>query len=228
MLSDIKDEDKLVFFPWPRYVKLTPDRQQTILNEQHAWSYNYKSVVVGRFQQNNNNVHMRKTNSTVSDYLHNMLHPITKEKMFEFVYPTRMGKREFIVSNENYGDAEDLLRVIKGELARQMSFGAIQQEFDKEINIDKEMKRQTWTPFTRAANIIPSVLYEHNTNVNNNKRLRTNEKEHQQQHYPYHLHHNIVSPKAQTKSGQYTYSQATTGDTLVSTLTSPNTSHNAA
>jgi hypothetical protein len=81
-----------------------------------------------------------KTNSTVSDYLHNMLHPITKHVMFEFVYPTIMGKREFMVSNENYGDAEDLLKVIKGELARQMTFEAIQQEFDDEIDIDKEMK----------------------------------------------------------------------------------------
>jgi hypothetical protein len=54
---------------------------------------------------------------TITDYLYKMVHPITKEKLFDYVYPSIMGKREFIVSTANSGDAENYLKFLKGELA---------------------------------------------------------------------------------------------------------------
>jgi hypothetical protein len=57
----------------------------------------------------------------VAEYLQQLVHPVTKNQMFDYVYPSVMGKREFIISNDNFGDIENYLALLIGELASNMT-----------------------------------------------------------------------------------------------------------
>jgi hypothetical protein len=194
MLIEINDDTKLVFFPWSVFVKAPSLERQSVVDENRKWNNLFHSVVVDGFIDNDDNNKMNLIEDTsdssadtshpnmlVSEYLQNLLHPITKNTMFDYVYPSCMGKREFIISNDNFGDIENYLALLIGELAREMSIDSIIAEFcDSEYAISQS-KRGKWKPFSRVFVLTetPKVKQINTSNTNKRSRLlRDNEQQH--------------------------------------------------
>jgi hypothetical protein len=68
-------------------------------------------------------------NKTVSEYILQIKHPVTNQPMFDFVYSMINGKREFVISRINSGDAESYITVIQGDIAQKMDPTGYQYEF---------------------------------------------------------------------------------------------------
>jgi hypothetical protein len=157
-----KDHD-LGFFPWHEYMRLSNIEKQMCLSELRMWNDKYKTIVVNGFNNNEDNVPMQMgefdketkklhtlNNISVSDYLRQVTHPVNGKLMFEYVFPTILGAREFIINVENYGDAESYLEEVQGELARVMSAKSITLEFSKPSEAFRQEMEPAWEPFQRV------------------------------------------------------------------------------
>jgi hypothetical protein len=117
MLTRTSEENSLGYFSWHRYCLLSTGERQTIINGIKRWNTLFKSVVVDGFNDTGDNVPMKtkmdketKTNddsdwlytTSVSDYLRQIKNPTTGVKFFDYVYPSIMGQREFVVSTKNF------------------------------------------------------------------------------------------------------------------------------
>jgi hypothetical protein len=154
-IQAINEIHMIVFFPWEEFIKITNDKKQTIITDYRQWNYMYKSIVVPGFVDNDDNIPMWvDINTSVSDYLLDKLHPITGRKMFEFVYPSILGKREFIVFIDNFGDSETYLKYVIGEFAKLMPHSSLELEFSCSDTVKFQMTKQDWKPFGRAHSIV--------------------------------------------------------------------------
>jgi hypothetical protein len=185
MLLQVEDKNKVTFFPWQSFQAVTDTKRQTLINDYKRWNTTFKSFLADGFKDNEQDVIMGTPYGnkeytdqekglhqlTVSDYLRQIVHPISKLKMFDYVYPAVLGKREFIISVDTYGDVESFLSVIQGELARIMDPTSIQKEFQSPFTAISQMNEPDWTPFTRASTIKDTVIIQMSKNFN--KRTRT-------------------------------------------------------
>jgi hypothetical protein len=78
-----------------------------------------------------------------------------------------------VVSWDNYGDAESFLRVVKAEVARDMTNRAINCEFQDPDKVQSDMRMRKWKSFEWGAKIIGTPLENNNGNKNTNLNKRT-------------------------------------------------------
>jgi hypothetical protein len=199
MLIEINDSNKIVYFPWNHFVSLPNTQKQTIIVESRKWDHLFKSICVSGFKDNNDDIKMNyildmgedeevdvyHRDTTITDFLFSLEHPITKNKMFEYVYPTILGTKEFIVSTISSGDTEAYLKMLVGELARDMSIDAINEEFADPMYARQQANNAKWKAFSKACMIADTAVenqFNNNKNFknhNHNKRTRTfKEKDH--------------------------------------------------
>jgi hypothetical protein len=174
----------------------------TIYQENKKWNGIFQSVVVDGFWDNNDQVRMHqnkviiededidqmvendaKYSPTVSEYLRNVIHPILGQKMFDHVYPTILGKREFIILVDEYGDIENYLEVVTGELAREMTPVNRACEFLDLVTVENVMDGPKWKPFHQKVDIVKTVQEYNGKSKNFNKWSRIyNANKHYYQH----------------------------------------------
>jgi hypothetical protein len=232
-LSNREKSDNFYFFPWSVYMSLPKEKKETLYQEQRLWNYNFRSIIIDGFQ-NNNDIATILMNSdeqigefvkvyTVTEYLQQLKHPITNVLMFDYVYPTILGKRELIISIENLGDSESYAANLKGELGRLMEPNEIIKEFVSMSEVNKLTLLPPWQPFTRGAlieasnstNKVDSRTWSKRsrTDMYDNKNYATN-----QTRLPRIIHGNLFNKT----SGSY--SDITKNDTtLISSVTSSKT-----
>jgi hypothetical protein len=201
---DLSDKDYINFFPWSSYVTMKPGKKYTLLQELKQWSSMFRSILVEGFKNNHDKTNMQEIdeeqmlendnpnplqNTTVSDYLRNEVKSVTNNELFEYVYPTILGTREFLVTVENYGDAKEYTNLIFTELSRNMTTKSINLEFQNP-NPDIITHYQPWKPFFKANNIIKSHDSPIHQKFNNRTRIyREND------HYTTNHNDNNITPK---------------------------------
>jgi hypothetical protein len=186
MLLDINDESKLVFFPWSVFVKAPNLERQSVVDKNRKWNNLFHSIVVNGFIDNNDDNKMnyidpesdnicdgRCKDMSVAEYLQQLTHPITKNTMFDYVYPSVLGKREFIISDDNFGDVENYLALLIGELSREMTYDAIMSEFSDPDYAVNQSQRNKWKPFSRVFVIQEPPTPKPYSTPNTNKRSIT-------------------------------------------------------
>jgi hypothetical protein len=186
MLININDESKLVFFPWSVFVKAPSLERQSVVEENRKWNNLFHSIVVDGFIDNDDDNKMNfiedesentpngfSLDMSVAEYLQQLLHPITRNTMFDYVYPSVLGKREFIISEDNFGDIENYLALLIGELSREMTDDAIIAEFSNPEYAVNQAKRNKWKPFSRVFVIPDTPTPKQYSTPNTNKRSRT-------------------------------------------------------
>jgi hypothetical protein len=184
LIEALDEASMIVFFPWSEYITITQDKKQTVVSNYRKLNYMYRSVVVSGFIDNDDNTPMwdtknsndnseYKNTTTVSDYLRSKTHPITGLKMFDYVYPTVLGKREFMISVDNLGDSERYLKNVIGELAKLMCPSSIELEFSCPATVHQQMEKQSWKPFGRAHAIVGTKIEPKIITKQQNKRVRT-------------------------------------------------------
>jgi hypothetical protein len=140
--------------------------------------------------------------TSVSDYHRNMVNQSTGQKYFDCVYPSIMGKREFVISTDNCGDTESLLEVIKGELARTMNRLSIKLEFKNPLEVLQQSKMDKWEAFERVNEIVSQL-----SKNKHNKRTRVTQEADNYYHTPQIV--NIEPTPMDCKENQkFLYSQA--------------------
>lgn len=221
LLLDLVAEANLMFFPWKWYQTMTLEKRLTIFNDNRNWNFHYKSIIVTGFMDNDDNVQIKNNNEgkrddedtiSVSEYLRNITHPLSKDRIFEYVYPTTNGTREFIVNINNIGEAENYVNYLKGQLAKDMEPGAIIAEL-KSPSEAMRNAHEVWRPFARIAMIKDTKI---TSNKVKNKRIRMSEN-HQDDSSPFEK--NILVNKKYHQTDK-TYSQAVVLDTTdISTFT---------
>jgi hypothetical protein len=116
MITDDKYKTSIPFLPWKAYNACENGKKITLFQEDKKWNNIFRSVVVEGFIDNGDNLQMHqnkvayddkhidqmvqndaKYNPTVSEYLRNITHPLLGHNMFDYVYPSIMGKRDFII-----------------------------------------------------------------------------------------------------------------------------------
>jgi hypothetical protein len=78
--------------------------------------------------------------------------------MFKFVYPSVLGRQEFVISVENLRDSEDYVKELIGELTKVMSHESTDLEFSDPVLARAEMNNPDWQPFTCATNKIATKI----------------------------------------------------------------------
>jgi hypothetical protein len=118
--------------------------------------------------------------------------------MFDYVYPSILGKREFMISEDNYGDVENYLTNLFGELAQHMSIQAINNEFEDPINAVKASHNKSWKPFARAAKLKETIVEKTTKTTNFSKWSRVHkESDH---YYNQDMNNNTNSTNTNSKS----------------------------
>jgi hypothetical protein len=92
--------------------------------------------------------------------------------MFDFVFPSILGKREFVINLDNYGDAESYLDKIHGELAQVMSAESIKLELSTLSEAFRLALEPVGTPFEKVSQIKVSVSERVPKTTNQNKRIQ--------------------------------------------------------
>jgi hypothetical protein len=226
MLMMKKHREKFIFMPWFVYHTTEQHLKQTIMNDHRLWNITFKSIVVTGFKDNNDKIKMG-TNTyiknqgmeeptiedmSVTEYLRNLKHPVTRHNMFDCVYPSIDGKREFIITRTNSGDTETYLRNVRGELARQMGPESLQHEFTGVAEVLREAEGDVWTPFERISSLKASPIERNLVNINTNKRIRVDR---DKNHYHIEQTHRQTNKNIQTKKAEFSnvsYVQATKMD----------------
>jgi hypothetical protein len=132
-----------------------------------------------------------------------------------------LGKREFIISTANSGDAENDLKCLIRELAREMSYDAINSEFENPSFAIQHSKNQPWIPFAKGTTIIGTTMDHKISRKHQTKRSRITQ---DSDHYngsgdkPIVTHYTPVSPT----NGSYT-GMAGSNDTKQHTVDTTNT-----
>jgi hypothetical protein len=190
MLIYLTTQNKMVFYPWSNFANIEFDQKQTTINDNRQWNFLFKSIVISGFKDNNDDIKMNHIemgeeleyndlfpNMTITDYLYQLVHPITNKKLFDYVYPSTMGQREFIVSTAKSGDAENYLKCLIGELAREMSFDAINSEFENPTFAIQQAKKFKWIPFAKGATIVGTTSVKKNKPKFSNQTKSSNSRE---------------------------------------------------
>jgi hypothetical protein len=193
MLIYLTTQNKMVFYPWSNFANIEFDQKQTTINDNRRWNFLFKSIVISGFKDNNDDIKMNHIemgeeleynnlfpNMTITDYLYQLVHPITNKKLFDYVYPSTMGQQEFIVSTANSGDAENYLKCLIGELAREMSFDAINSEFENPTFAIQQAKNFKWIPFAKGATIVGTTSVK---KTNRNFQTKQSRVTHENNHY---------------------------------------------
>jgi hypothetical protein len=170
-----------------RICQSSKSRKTIVVEENRKWNNLFYSIVVDGFIDNNNNNKMNliEDNSeifqdissldmSVAEYLQQLLHPITRNAMFNYVYPSVLGKREFIISEDNFGDMENYLALSIGEVSREMTYDAIISKFSDPEYAVNQSKRNKWKPFSRVFVIQQPPTPKQYSTPNTNKKQRIN------------------------------------------------------
>jgi hypothetical protein len=140
---------------------------------------------------------------TVTEYLRQMRHPTTGQVIFDHVNPTINGKREFLITRNNSGDAETLLKVIQEEIARKVNIEAIQREFINELEVMEEMEDEEWCPFERTSMLQGAPIEKKTVTTNFNKQSRIHkESEHYGQQNKMENVQSVTTTRSYINSGQ--------------------------
>jgi hypothetical protein len=164
MMKSASKQYNLGFFPCKMYLGLNSECKQQCISELMKWNSTFKSITINGFNNNNDNVPMKIRGNeemstvkdddlyttSVSDYLRTLVNPTTGKKFFDYVFPTILGKREFVVSTDNCGDTKSFLEAIKGEMARYMNILSIKLEFQNPFEALQESKMTKWELFDVA------------------------------------------------------------------------------
>jgi hypothetical protein len=156
MMMTISNKYNLGFFPFQVYLRLNNVDKQKCIETLKKWNTTFKSIVVNGFKDTNDNIPMKMRineemdvnesdnlcTTSVSVYLMNITNPSTGQQYFDYGYPSINGKREFVISINNFGDTENLLEVIKAELARNMNHLSINLEIENPLEVLNQSKME--------------------------------------------------------------------------------------
>jgi hypothetical protein len=192
MMKTASRQYNLGFFPFQTYLGLNSECKKQCINNLKKWNSTFKSICVEGFNNNNDNVPMKVRDNeemstveddelyttSVSNYLRNLINPTTGNKFFDYVFPTILNTREFVISTDNCGDTESFLEVIKGEMARDMNRLSMKLEFKNPAAVLHDSEMVKWESFDVASEIVNktkdqssfnkrSRVYEENDHYNN-------------------------------------------------------------
>jgi hypothetical protein len=134
------NEKTIAFFPMSDCLSCTQDQKTTIVKRVNGWRAHYRSILINGFIDNDNNVPMvynkdkepdnNLSDVSVTDYLNNYVKNSQGENLFHHVYPPQNGIRQVVVKLVNFSHAASYIKVIHGELAREMDLEAQDLVFD--------------------------------------------------------------------------------------------------
>jgi hypothetical protein len=126
------------------------------------------------------------------------------------------------VSEDNYSEAKSFLSVALGEIARKMCPLTIKLEFQNPIEVIQMSKNEVWTPFERFSNLTDNTS---TTGEGRSQNKRTLIYDNTQENYPVMQTEMYVStPTLEQKTSKINlYVSATTGGTMISGMTTPQT-----
>jgi hypothetical protein len=166
----LNTQQVLNFFPWKEFTSLNDPLRDTAFQKAFNFNKNYRSVTMGGFRDNEDNIPMRyKVRHTgqvenavtdpmgtmlVSDYL-GTLTAANGTKLFSHVYEPIAGFRDTLVHVDNFTEAKEFAKVALNELGREMNSASRLMVFRDYQEIEEAMNcKPKWKPFTKAAELI--------------------------------------------------------------------------
>jgi hypothetical protein len=181
LFEELNENKAITFFHWSDFLSCEPEQRTTIVKRINQWRAHHRSIIIPGFCDHEDNVPMLfnesnyidnpLTNTSVTDYLKYMVKDGKGNNLFQHVYPPINGVREAIVQLHNFSQATSYVKVIHGELARNMDQEARQRVFQDPNQALLDASKRAWTPSTRVADIPPT--YSKGTTEFNPKRTRT-------------------------------------------------------
>jgi hypothetical protein len=186
IFEKMNEDNILSFFPMTDYSPgCSQEQKTTIIHRINARANQYRSILIGGFCDNEDNVPMIfndehqtdniLTKTSVTEYLSTHVKNSNGDNLFHFVYPPHNGIREAVVKLQNFSQALSFRKVAHGELARQMDIVAIDKVFQDPVQADLDSSKTPWKPNNRVMNIVPTI--SNNTTEYRAKRHRKEEYE---------------------------------------------------
>jgi hypothetical protein len=178
IMKNLVAAEKIHFHLWKFFHTMELDKKQTVILEQNKHNGDYRSHMLHGFidedeeicmiieeNSNNNKTKDKLSKTTVDDYLRN-IRAGDGTPLFEIVYPTTLGCKEFITPFHHNEEAKEFLEIGLGEIARDMNEASRAKVFADPDAAFNESLGAKWEPYYRAREI-------ESTNTYKNKRNRT-------------------------------------------------------
>jgi hypothetical protein len=174
IMKSLHKENRVEFLTWKLWTNMVDEKKQTIILSQNKYTGECRSHVLSGFidedrdipmvieDKNNPDGSTRKLEkletTSVNDYLLEIKSG-DGTNLFEFVYPTTLGTKEFIVAWHHNEEAKDFLELGIGELARQMNEKSRNLVFEDPDRAFIDSCGPAWEPYYRIKDIESTVKH---------------------------------------------------------------------
>jgi hypothetical protein len=181
IMKKLHAEEKVEFMTWKMWNPMIDEKKETVILSLNKHTGESRSHVLNGFIDEdievpmiieeksndcNNNKNEKLEKITVNEFLMN-IKAGDGTNLFEFVYPTTLGCKEFIVEWHHNEEAKEFLEVGIGELARHMNENSRKLVFQDPDQAFMDSCGPAWEPYYRMKDIASTV-----THSTKNKRIR--------------------------------------------------------
>jgi hypothetical protein len=174
------------FFPFNAFNIMSTGCKITLIKAQVKWSTIYRSLVLKGFNNGRDHIKMHHDPSndttmnnnepyshiTVGEYFRKHVKSSSGDNMFEYVFPTIKGTREFLVCIDKYPEATSFLESARGELYKRMNSEAREAVFDDVESVADEAVNNPWRPLITSYQVEETPLEKNHDEHSYRKRGR--------------------------------------------------------
>jgi hypothetical protein len=191
-MVEMHKQEKIRFMSWREFAGMPDTIRKVAIRKEIYYAKQYESLIITGFKDNADYITMNMQDPEVlqisfdneddvkivdpmeTTYVSDFIAQIKSGNggtLFKNVYPPHNGMREVLVKNEDCSEANEYIKIMRGELAKHMNDRAIQLVFDDPEAAKTEKTTTTWVPYSRAAELI-AECEQNSTLINPSKRPR--------------------------------------------------------
>jgi hypothetical protein len=187
-------EQKIRFMSWREFSGMDELLRKVAVRKEILYNKEYDSLLIDGFCDNQDNITMHMPESDDLDisndddentdpmanmFVSDFIAQIKSGRgtvLFTHVYPPHQGVREVLVKHQDKSEAKEFIKVLRGEISKNMNDTAMKLVFSDYEAAIQERTNSNWQPYTRAAELL-AECQANNSLLNPAKRSRKSDQE---------------------------------------------------